>query len=169
MSAASRISQIPPLDPRSSLSAHATVIIYPIGVPVLFWYLLRVRFRGILEKQSDKEQLAVETKQAAKHVDRLHKRRSSASQQLSTPAPLSRHASVGREVVRALQKTDLTRLSSVSDTTEPSEDTKVGFGTTAVWKETTSVLGEREAAFLGFLLNPYLLSCFWQRRESNHP
>jgi hypothetical protein len=147
-----------------------------VGVPLLFAYLLLVRFRGTLEKQCDKEQLASETKKAAKHVDRLHERReeaqrkSTASQQ-TCASTSSRRLSVGRAVVAKLQQqTDLARVSScVSEAgTDASADgEETAFGTTAVWKETAKVLDDLEATYLGFLLNPYLLSCFWQRCEPN--
>jgi len=93
------------------------VLVFPVGVPLLFAYLLLVRFRGTLEKQCDKEQLASDTKKAAKHVDRLHERReeerkSTASQQQAGPRTLSRRLSVGRAVVAKLQQTDLARMSS---------------------------------------------------------
>jgi hypothetical protein len=136
--------------------------VFPVGVPLLFAYLLLVRFRGTLEKQCDKEQLASETKKAAKHVDRLHERReeerkSTASQQQAGQRTLSRRLSVGRAVVAKLQQTDLARMSYVSEAGTEGEV----FGTTAVWKETATVLDELQATYLGFLLNPYVLRCFW--------
>ena len=135
-----------------------------------------MRYRGTLEKQSDKEGLASETKKAATHVDRLHDRHEEEQRKSTAGCPArhssvsSRRLSVGRAVVAKLQQTDLARVSScLSEAgTEASADgEETAFGTAAVWKETTNVLEDLEATYLGFLLNPYLLSCFWQRREPN--
>ena len=136
------------------------VLVYPVGVPLYFWYLLRRRYRRILEKQRDKEQLAVETNEAAKRVDRLQHKH----------AALNRRASVGRGLVKVLRETDLASFSSRQELDIGKEawadGEGGGFGTVAVWRETSSVLNEQKADFLGFLLNPYLLNYYWQRRES---
>ena len=162
-------------------------MVYPLGVPALFAYLLLVRFRDTLEKQRDKEQLAVETKKAVQHVDRLHERREQEERKSAGVAQKSlrdivRKSASGREiskvtqkrsgrrlsdvsqVVSALQKTDLTRCSSaVSEESKEVDgaDDGDGIGTSAVWGETTMVLNDLEAAYLSFLLFPYLLKCYW--------
>ena len=135
-----------------------SVAVYPIGVPALFAYLLLLRFRGTLTKQRDKEQVTIETKMAVKHVDRLHERRDEELRQSSvsredTQQDVGRTLSNLSAVVAALQQTDLARVSTSSITepsTEPSADgERPAFGTAAVWSETTTVLRELDAAYLG--------------------
>ena len=127
---------------------------YPVGVPIFFGYLLLVRFRGPLEKQRDKEQLAYQTKSAAKHVDRLHERKekerkSSKCLQPRSAASSHRRQSVGHQVVAKLHQTNLVRVSASEKYEDAEADAAGGeettFGTTAVWKETTAVLVEIEA------------------------
>ena len=159
------------------------VLVYPVGVAAIFAYLLLIRWRDLLEQQRDKEQVTVETRMAARRVDRLQERQSGLrqSREMSTSTASKSEAPPGlvanrslsdvSAVVAALRQTDLGRVasSSLEDVREaeplpPGEDVgeeHPAFGTSAVYGETAAVLGQMEARYLSFLLNPYLLKCFW--------
>ena len=194
---------------RAGWIAYAVIMIllYPVGIPILFGYLLLVRFRENLEYQRDKEQIASETRQAARHVDRMRGRQEASFARRSARdsfASGARRASNVSAIISALQQTSAS-CSSRIDAKVPSasESSAVGaapsaaekrlFTTAVVWGETASVLNELEAqctigartrpspltprladlrlnerdrptvlnADLSFLLNPYLLRCYW--------
>ena len=64
---------------RSGWIAYAVtmILVYPVGVPAVYTYLLLYKFREPIEYQRDAEQLAASTKQAVRRVDKLQIKRSS--------------------------------------------------------------------------------------------
>jgi hypothetical protein len=160
-------------------------MVYPLGIPALFAFLLLVRFKAILDEQRDKEQLQIDTQKAVGHGTRLEERKSrwsqcsASSKRISAPGGVAMNVSAVAAALKHSRSTE-----SITERSAAAEATK---GVTAVYGETTDVLKELHAvctatqierapppmprhalaecprsvaADLGFLLNPYLLKCY---------
>ena len=69
------------------------ILVYPVGVPSMFAYLLLVRFHRELEEQQHKEQLATESKNAVYRADRLTKRMEESSTRINSRRSLKHRKS----------------------------------------------------------------------------